>query len=67
MGWGKRAETQSPKIKGNSKDGAGREHTDTERNRRQRHRESGRVRGDDREPEAENDAERGPRDGDDAD
>lgn len=67
MGWGKRAEPQSPEIKGDREYGAGGEHTDSERNGRQRHRESGRVRGGDREPEAENDAERGPRDRDDTD
>lgn len=53
-------QTQSPEIKGDREYGAGREHTDTDTTVRQRHRESGRARGGDREPEAENDAERGP-------
>lgn len=58
MGWGKCAETQSPGIKGDRGYGEGQELADTQRKRRHGNRESGRVRGGDREPEAENDAER---------
>lgn len=65
--WGKRAESPSPRTEADTGYGEAQARTDAGRKIRPRNRDSGRVRGGYREPEAENDVKRGPQDGEDTD